>query len=743
MKIVSNKNQGKTAESANSAEDADKTYSLKISQLRQGGIKEEAESKKVAKKKKNKRSFRVFKRAFLVFIAIFCVMITVGSVLAYQYVVIPALSIRDSLKSIQESMIVITNDLSAKNIGNLSRDIKTIRSELASVLEEVDKYDFLQDLELTKGYYDNVQVIREIVEKTDAIVEAYLPKMESLLSVTGFVSFPYDPGTLPVIPVEEEDADGALSLVLGELPSYISLYKEIEPSILDLFQTVKKLDPNYIPVVQGLDVSDDLEEFNKFADDYPKIATEVLNILAFVPALVGSEKPTTYLLYLQNEAEMRSAGGLLSAFGHMTVDKGEITDLRLTDSWEIEVYVSYTLGIDTGNRNIYGQRYLMNNGCGSDYLRFQDAGLYPDLNWTMNKYAEYYDIARQYNPSLYPAYDQMLILNFAFAQNLLSYLQPLNVEGFGGVTGETLFDFIKAESDSIANQGSADRKDIIEKIATAIKEKLFNLDISEVDSILKLILNSFYARDLALASKNPEMQLFFDNNGMSGRFDTTFDDDYTHINEAQNCALKLNKFLRNSVNHIISIYPDGSIDRSVRVNWVQAVVYQSYMWKQYDPTLQFSYRAWVRLITPPDVSTYISDGRSKSGYLYYNPVTYYDDIFKRKVSDNIIQFDHRRFSDAEAFKTHDLTVGYSLPARLNYNTKGYYRILLQKHAGKSNWETHTLTINHAGQVYTTEVTLDRDKVVAFKDGVFTIENYDTKLDWIIELLEKVPFDNLN
>lgn len=712
--------------------DPDRKYYLKLSQMRKRKNKNDK-----PKRTKNKRSYKFFKNIFITLFIVFFLFLGLGSVLAYQFIVIPSMAIRDSLKVIQESASLIANDIGQKNIGNLQREVKNIRNEFSNIIREVEKYEFLKDLELTRGYYENLQVVRELVEKTDSLVASYLPRMETLLKATGFVSFPYEPGTLPVIPVDQNE-ESALTLIMSELPEYIALYKEMEPSIIDILQTVKKIDINYVPVIQDIDIRDDLNEFNSFADEYPVVASQVLDFISAFPGLIGSERPTTFLLYLHNEAEMRSAGGLLSAFGHMTIDKGEIKDLKLSDSWEIETFVSSVYGVV--DYNIYGQDVLMNRGCGASALRFQDAGIYPDLNWTMNKYAEYYDIARRYNPNQYPAYDNMMVINFAFAQNLLSYLQPLTVEGYGEVNADILFDFIKAESDSVKNRGSFDRKDIIEKIADAIKQKLFDLDISEIDEILKLVLNSFYARDLALASKNADMQSFFDKYSLAGRMDTTFADDYVHINEAQNCALKLNKFLRNSVDHLITINSDGTIDRNVTINWEQPVVFRPELYLQYSPTLNHSYRAWVRVVATPDILNFVSDGRAKSGYLYYTPKTYFDNIFNRSVSDNIIQFDHRRFSDAEAIPRHSLSVGYRLPDEQNFNKKGYYRLLLQKHAGKSNWETHKLTINYNGGVYTVETTLDRDKVITFKDGQFAVENYDTKLDWLIDLIDRIPFD---
>ncbi|MCA9380672.1 DUF4012 domain-containing protein, partial [Candidatus Dojkabacteria bacterium] len=201
----------------------------------------------------------------------------------------------------------------------------------------------------------------------------------------------------------------ASSLVLAELPSYINLYEKMEPDILEIFDELSKIDTKYVPNVAGYNLRDSVASFQSFAKDYPKISSQSIEFLKFMPELVGSnDGPTDYLIILQNESEMRASGGLLTAFGHMELENGEFNgDISFSDMWNLENFVSYTLGVDTGNRNIYGQRYLMNNGCGSDYLRAQDSGIYPDLYWTMNKFRDYYDVANKYDKEDFPDYDHI------------------------------------------------------------------------------------------------------------------------------------------------------------------------------------------------------------------------------------------------------------------------------------------------------------------------------------------------
>jgi hypothetical protein len=91
-----------------------------------------------------------------------------------------------------------------------------------------------------------------------------------------------------------------------------------------------------------------------------------------------------------------------------------------------------------------------------------------------------------------------------------------------------------------------------------------------------------------------------------------------------------------------------------------------------------------------------------------------------------------------------MNVSYNLPGSINYLSQGEYTLLLQKHPGKSWGETHTVNItDNDGNTHTIDVVLDRDKVVKFKNGVLSVDNYDTSLDWLMnDIVNRLPFDRL-
>jgi len=335
------------------------------------------------------------------------------------------------------------------------------------------------------------------------------------------------------------------------------------------------------------------------------------------------------------------------------------------------------------------------------------------------------------------------MLNFTFAQNLLGLVQPLNVDPFGEVTADNLFSFIKAETDDPKYHGfNKDRKQILQEIGDAAKKKLFDLPLNEMPKVINTMISSFQAKDIALSSPNSEVQTFLDQYGMSARTVKDYTGDYFQFNEAQNCALKLNKWVRDSVYNQVDISDSGSINRTTWVTWTQPKIYDDSLGGQYSDSLQFSYRAWVRFFFPNGTTNIESDGYSRSGYLYYYPQEYYDDVMDKETSDNIVWFDHRRFTDADPIEKQQMNINYSLPDSVNYLKDGKYTLIIQKHPGKSWGEENEVLINFNGQKYDVKFTLDRDKILTFKDGIITLDNYDKKLDWVNDLVSRIPWDNI-
>lgn len=225
----------------------------------------------------------------VVFLVIF---IFLGT-LAYIYILQPAQRVKSYVDNMQDSLYSLAEDLQNKDISNLEVRISEVTTNIDNISKEVDQYAFLKDLDQTRGYYQNFEVGKTILAKTEKLINKTMPKLKNILQASGFtVDGTEKVETTPVEGEEVKDEESSLSLILKELPLYLSLFNEIDPDIRDIMNEVKNINPEYVPNVGNYDLKNSLLEVNDFIDEYPSLTEQLLGFLEYVPELVGSNKET-------------------------------------------------------------------------------------------------------------------------------------------------------------------------------------------------------------------------------------------------------------------------------------------------------------------------------------------------------------------------------------------------------------------------------------------------------------------
>jgi len=695
-------------------------------------------------KVKIKKPGKKRRRKLLIGLGIFFLILIILLSSLYYFIGRPALAAYESFENIKDTLYLIKDDFERKDLIQLDTYISNINTELDVIDAQVDKFEFLKELSLTKGYYENLQVVMRLSEKAQILVEKTLPELKVILGSMGYIMevstgetvVEGDVATEGEAVVVEGDNEEKVQAVVKELPRLVELYGSIEKDILDMIEIFNELDPEFVPDFLLGDLKAQISDAQALTLEFPAVSAQIKQTFTILPTLLGSESPADYLVIFQNEKEMRASGGLLTAYGNLTVDKGEFNDdVSAVDMWALEGYVSWTLGKDVGYRNIYGQRMLMERGCGSAYLRAQDSGIYPDLYVVMDTFKDYYDMARRYDPVTYPEYDNIIILNTFLASDIVSVVEPIEMPEYGKViTGENLAKEITFQTLASGKDPNT-RKSFIGDLATAVQEKLKAMPAEDLPKLVKAMIRSIQAKNLAIYSLDSQVQAYLDEFGLSARVEKNFGGDYFNLSEAQVCSLKSNFYIYDEVTQNIHINGDNTISKEVNVHWVNEKVYDPAEESLYSASSNFRYRAWIRFFAPVGTNFTGSDGYERSNYLYI-PNDYYDEVMDKETYDNVIYLSHYRASEEDPIKTQDLNVAWTLPSNLNYDANTGYRLLIQKHPGKKN-ELYKINMYEGDSITSIEFRLERDMVVTYKDGIISTEPFDTRLDEYYEMMETI------
>ena len=153
--------------------------------------------------------------------------------------------------------------------------------------------------------------------------------------------------------------------------------------------------------------------------------------------------------------------------------------------------------------------------------------------------------------------------------------------------------------------------------------------------------------------------------------------------EAQYCSLKSNFYVNDTVQITAEIKDNNAINKSVSVIWSNNAFIEKIDPFVIDPSGQFPYAPWSRLVVPYDSKFAASDSYRKSGIFYYTPKQYEDNELGGYVFDHVVLFRHVR-KQGDEIKTQSYTTNYGLPGTIRYTEEKGYQMLVVKHPGKDD-----------------------------------------------------------
>lgn len=673
-------------------------------------------------------------RSLKIYAVLIVILVVVGG-LSWHFAIQPALSIKQSAEEMIAELGSLADEFGQRDLRQMDQRINAVTSKMDGINEITNRYDFLGKLGITKGYYDNLQVLRRLNTKASDLIKNLVPQIEPILATAG-----YRTANNPDVDTKNEQK---VSQLVTQLPKLLELYERTEPKLLDLIAEIQQLDPNYIPAIGKYDYKDELIAAQQLGKEFPQLSEEFKAVSRVIPDLIGADKPANYLLIFQNEKEMRASGGILTAFGQMVVDKGEMKKVSANDMWDLFRDLNQ-YRIYPNIRNTNGQRFLMTFGyrCGNETTRPQDSGIFPDQQQTISRFREFYDRAANHAvlKKKYPQYEHVVTLNTLIISDLVKFVEPVEIKELKlTVTSENMAKVITEYLNNGDNKvGTSDRKDFMSLMADAIEAKLSSLSAKDLPEIVRAFLYNIQARHIAFYSKKSDIQAYFKEMEMLGtmqRAESYKDGDYFMHSEAQYCSLKSNMHVKNEVHMTINIQNDGTVKKSTAIKWWNPAFADSVARFIIDPSGQYPYTPWSRMVVLPGTTFVASDAKSRSGKFNYTPKQYMDNEIGGYVLEHVIFFKHVR-KRGEDIKTMTYTTNYNAPSSIKYTQDKGYSLLLVKHPGKKE-EKYYITINYKGKAAKYEYVLSRDTVITWKNNEFKLDYPQKKLDDLIDLTKEL------
>ncbi|MDQ1284468.1 MAG: hypothetical protein QG620_816 [Patescibacteria group bacterium] len=411
---------------------------------------------------------------------------------------------------------------------------------------------------------------------------------------------------------------------------------------------------NFLPI--PADEKKELEVINKLVQEFTKKD--------------GIER--SFMIFLQNNMELRPGGGFLGQYAIVKIKNGEVTSTFLEDANLLDQRIQAKITPP------YPFKQMMQ----IKKWKFRDSNFSPDFPTNVDKAKYFYRLSGRSGE-----FDGFVAVNSDVFNNVLELTGPITVSGHTFTSENATLKLEEVvEKAYIMNPelDTQNRKAIMKQMAPLIVEKLFSL--GNISKIADFVHREFKNRNIMVNFADPELQVAAEEAHWDGKVATDWGGDYLMMVDANMGALKTDYYVKREVSYDLDLTAEKPV-ATLNILYKNTATYGD--WRTSD------YHTYARVYVPKG-SVLLE--RKMVGW----PITseeFGKTYFGFKV-------------DVLIGGQTDAMIKYELPADFNRDD---YRLLIQKQSGVGNIPVKVHLKTKDGE-FNQEQVLNNDLKFEFKDN---------------------------
>ncbi|MBI2033143.1 MAG: DUF4012 domain-containing protein [Candidatus Levybacteria bacterium] len=564
-----------------------------------------------------------------------------------------------------------------QNVELASLELAKTRESLTTTQKDLQGISYLRFIPIASGYYNDADHLMkagfEGLNASLVLVDSLKPYAD-VLGLKGQGSF--------VMGSAEQRIQTAI-LTMGKITPKID---EIAGSLEKARQEIDEVDPNhYPPFFGGEKIRNQLKTMQTVADEGVVFVNEARPLIKVLPSLLGESKEKKYLVIFQNDKELRPTGGFITAYAIFSVDKGVIHVDRSDDIYNLDNQIP---------RKAKAPEPILKYLPKVAQFNLRDSNLSPDFVDSMQTFMEMYNKAANKVPV-----DGVIGLD---THVLVSTIKILDDEiQAGGLTFTTKIDkrcdcpqVIYSLEDNISRPVGyikENRKGLLGQLLYAIMQKALKSSPKLYwGPLFQDFVSQTNQKHVLFYLLNKDAQNGVEALNAAGRI-KSFDGDYLHINQANFAGGKANLFVSESVSQAFVKQGDGSIEKTVTINYKNPYPPSDCNLERGGLCLNAPLRDWVRIYVPKGSKLISSQGSE----------------VKMTTSQDLGKTVFEGFLTVRPQGAAVLTIKYTLPFKPSNNTLPF---LIQKQPGTNNFP-YSITVN-GKEVNKFDLTSDKELKIA-------------------------------
>ena len=314
------------------------------------------------------------------------------------------------------------------------------------------------------------------------------------------------------------------------------------------------------------------------------------SLLVFVPHLFqitgfpfGGK---TYLILMQNEAELRPGGGFIAAYGELTFHYGVFPSFFIKDVFSLKGYKD-----DTIVEPPYPMGELLKNRYYKGFS-FHDSNWIPDLPTSAKTTLEFYKTEA---PDKH--IDGVFVVNYSFVEHLLGLFKEITIDG-KNLTAENLFHTIEYEQNNIDLHNIdalAGRKSILSTLGNALIKKVITSPEKYLE-ISNAIRHELDSKNITLYFTDTNLTTALQSTPWMGKFPSpTEHKDIFAVVEA-NLGMKSDRYISRNYAYRVQVERNSENPESLDAIGKVALTFTHH--GDYNAPLSHVYKGYIRIYAP-------------------------------------------------------------------------------------------------------------------------------------------------
>jgi len=505
-------------------------------------------------------------RKFQRLLVLFIVLCSLFSVFCFLFLVRPGIRVYADVKLVRQQGKLLKDGFILQDLTKIERDFAGLDGIVIQIEEDIKPFLWTKKIPFLGNYCKDVEHILRAAHHGVAAGDILIEAVEPFADVLGFKT----EGTEAFL-----DAEKKIEGLVKVMPEIAPRLDEVAGKFALIRQELETVDPKRYPKsFKGQPVRPLLTQVKQTMSSVEKSMPDVKELLTVLPEVLGDPTRKTYLILFQNDKELRSTGGFLTAYALMTLEGGKIVNVQSDDMYKLDDMIAEKVPPTP----VLAQ-YLK-----VEEFFIRDSNLSPDFYENCQKFEWFLTKA-----SGFPRIDGIIGIDTYLVRDILEVLGPVKLAGYEEEFSSENVVYQLELYANLLGQYIVDRKDLLGVLMDAMMDKAFHAPRQQWKPLFETGLKLVAEKHILLYLHDQRAQVLAEKYNYAGRL-KEFEGDYLHINDTNFAGAKANLYIEETVTQDYKVAKDGTVTKTVRIDLNNP--------EPHDGWLNGTYYDWMRIYVP-------------------------------------------------------------------------------------------------------------------------------------------------